>query len=335
MYGYYEYIDITPEHLLQKIDQIKIFEWILKEPVVFGNKYKSPFREDNNPKCYFVQREDNTILFIDFGDRTGATHRSCFRMVMDNYNPRLTLDQAIEVICDNFKLSKNRSDYKQIEPSKFITSDRYKTNIEYFVRDYEAKDRRFWNKFLISINDLQEDNVLAVRKFIKTNKKGKLSRHPTTLCYAIDFISHVKLYMPYEATRFITNCDQDDIGNIDNLPHWGEKLIITKSYKDHRVIRNVLNFHNVIWFMNEGCVPDEHILKNLLSRFNEIIIFFDNDFPGIKAAYKIYKIMHSLSPSSRIYIRYLPIELSYKDAGELVYKEGRIDTYNLLNKILK
>lgn len=337
MYGYYEHIDITPEQLLQKIDQVKIFEWILKQPVIFGNKYRSPFREDNEPKCFFTQREDNTILFIDFGDRTGRTHRSCFRMVMDSYNPTLTLTEAIEVICERFNLSKNSSDYPVIQQFDKLATVRSKTRIDYIARDFEPRDRKYWNKFLISLSDLEEDNVLAAKKFTKINKKGVLSMYPPTICYAIDFIAHVKLYMPYNPElKFITNCDEDDIGNIDNLSHFGDRLIIGKSYKDHRVVRNILNFHDVIWFMNEGCIPSEHILKNLLSRFENIIIFFDNDFTGFRTAYKLYRVLTSLSSKSKVFIRYIPISLKpIKDAGEFVSKEGRKDTFNLLNKILK
>jgi len=335
MYGYYEHSDITPEHLLQVVDQTKIFEWVIGEPVVIGNLYKSPFREDHRPKCFFTQREDGIILFVDFGDRTGSTHRSCFKMVMDNYNPRLNLTQALNLICNKFELSRDSTDYKPIEYAK-IKGKSYETVIEYIARDYESKDRKYWNTFLISIDNLKEDNVLAVSKFTKSNNKGVFSRHPSNICYAIDFISRVKIYMPKDSMKFVTNCNENDIGNIDNLPHWGDRLIITKSYKDHRVIRNVLGFHNVIWLMNEGCEPDEYILKNLLSRFKEVIIFFDNDYPGFRAAYKLYKTLISFSPSHKIFIRYIPIQYKpIKDAGEFVAKEGRQDTLRLLTKILK
>ena len=334
MYGYYEHTNITPEQLLQKVDQAKVFEWILGRPVIFGEYYKSPFRENPRARCYFLEREDGTILFIDFGDAR-ATHRSCLRMVMDSQTPPLNLSQAIEAICVQFGLSKNSADYKPMKQFVVEENVKSKTTIKYLSKPFDKRDIKYWNQFLITTENLIEDNVFSVRKYTKLNKKGVYTKYVNGLCYSIDFLVHVKLYMPYDKMRFITNCDEDDVGNIDNLSHWGEKLIVSKSYKDHRVIRNVLDFHDVIWLMNEGCSPNDYILKNLLSRFENIIIFFDNDIPGLRAGYKLRNKLLSLSPSHKIYIRYIPIQLPYKDAGELVSKEGRADTHKLLTKILK
>ncbi len=334
MYGYNEHIDITPEQILQKVDQIKIFELVLKLPVVIGNRYYSPFREDKIPKCFFTQREDGIILFVDFGDRKRTTHRSCFKMIMDSYEPSLNLSQAIEVICEHFSISKNSTDYKPVGEFPKPQTIKNRTSILYTPKPYESKDKRYWNSFITSIDNLEEDGVFSVKKFTIINNKGIFTKHPISLCYAIDFLIHVKLYMPHDSLRFISNCDENDIGNVNNLSSTGDYLIVTKSYKDHRVIRNALNVKDVIWLMNEGCVPDEYILLNLLSRFTTIILFFDNDIPGFKAAYKLSNILNSLSPQSNIKIRYIPIKYNYKDAGELVKREGRQDTVKLLNNIL-
>src|SRR3954465_13973869 len=102
MYGYEEYLDITPEHLLQKIDQEDIFEFVLQEPFSFSTRYRSPFRQHSKDigTCRFDQREDGTILFVDFGEAPGKTHRSCFKMVMDKESTNLT--GAMRIICKKF-----------------------------------------------------------------------------------------------------------------------------------------------------------------------------------------------------------------------------------------
>lgn len=337
MYGYYEYANITPEQLLQKVDQTKIFEFVLKQPVNFENRYISPFRKDKNPGCFFTQREDGIILFVDFADRSGHTHRSCFRMVMDNYNPVLTVPEAVNLICSHFKISKNSEDYAPVEKT-YSTEDKEsseETIITFIKKPYDKYDKRYWSQFLISIDDLKEDNVYSIYKATKVNKKGRNVIVPYGLSYALDFLNHVKLYMPNNNPKFkwITNCTENDIGNIDNLPFKSKRLIITKSYKDHRVIRN-LTTHNVIWLQNEGCVPDEDILLMLLSRFEEITIFFDNDYTGIKQGYKLVKILRELSKGSNdVNMTYLPISCKHKDMGEYVSKEGRQDTLKILKQI--
>lgn len=337
MYGYYEYTDITPEQLLQKIDQVKIFEFVLKQPVDLNKKYLSPFREDRVPKCFFTTREDGIILFIDFGDRAGRTHRSCFRMVMDSHEPSISLTEAINIICSHFKLSKNSQDYKPIDKLLYtvVESEPQETIINYTSKEFTKKDKKYWSQFLITIDQLKEDNVYAVEKFTKINQKGRFSNRPYNVCYALDFIHHVKIYQPLNNKdyKWLNNCDENDIGNIDNLPHTADKLIISKSYKDHRVIRNLTN-SNVVWFQNEGCVPDEHILTMLLYRFHEIVIFYDNDYTGIKQAYKIVNILKKLSKGKNIVrMIYLPIDSKYKDIAEFVSKEGRQDTLKILKQI--
>ena len=62
-------------------------------------------------------------------------------------------------------------------------------------------------------------------------------------------------------------------------------IVITKSYKDARVLRNY-NI-NAIWFQNEGMLPSTEILVEILNKNNKIIIWYDNDNAGKIASEKI------------------------------------------------
>src|SRR4029077_4179226 len=98
---------------------------------------------------------------------------------------------------------------------------------------------------------------------------------------------------------------ENDVGNYNNLPPEGELLIITKSYKDHRVLRNV-GYNNVIWFQNEGCIPDRWILNNLVRRFKRIIVLFDSDYSGTMAAIKLCNILNVIRGEASV-MRQLPL----------------------------
>lgn len=333
MYGYAEYLDITPEQVLQKVSQEKIFEYILQQPFSFDLRYTSPTRNDKRPNCRFTEREDGTILFLDFGDRFGKTHRTCFSLLAEKEN--ISIETAIKIICGHFKLSTNSTDYSPIITNSFVSSidDGSDTEILYERKDYDRYDITFWSQFLIKTNELREDNVFSTSKFrIKNSKKNvviNVFRH----CYVIDFKDKKKIYQPYSSKyKWISNCDENVIGNFDNLPPSGDRLIIQKSYKDHRVLRNLIPTLNVIWFQNEGCVPDLEILTNLLSRFRQIVIFYDNDFKGIQAAYKLTCILNNIRKDSTI-MKYLPIRCEWKDPAKYVSKEGRRDTIKILNKL--
>lgn len=337
MYGYVEYNEITPEQLLQKVSQEQIFEFVLKQSFKYGaNQYISPFREDTRPGCRFEPRPDGTIVFVDFGERaTGKTHRSCFAMVMEMYN--VSLSGAVDIICEHFGLSKNSSDYKPIiKTTEYIKQDNpSSTIITYDKIPYAKRDILHWSQFIIRPEHLLEDNVFATNKFYIQGASGK--RRTIQVyghCYAIDFIDTVKIYQPYsEKYKWITNCDEDDIGNFDNLPATADELVITKSYKDHRVLRNLEQGYNVIWFQNEGCVPSEHILRNILSRFKLITLFFDNDLAGRKAAKKLMDILNHMRLGSTRSL-YLPRrKYQWKDPGQFVAKEGRKDLITTLKSI--
>jgi hypothetical protein len=343
MYGYEDHVDITPEQLLQKITQEQIFEFVLEEPFDWSARYISPFRIDRKPGCRFEQRDDGTILFVDFGERylTGRTHRSCFRMVIDKFNA--TLQTSIKIICKAFNLSMNSEDYSKsiittaTYSKQTSTSTHSETHIDFTPKEFNRYDTLHWSQFLIKTDHLKEDNVYSVFRFSKKNQKGFSTFTPYRYCYAIDFIDAVKIYQPYNTNyKWITNCNEDHIGNIDNLPAIGDELVIQKSYKDHRVLRNLLLDFNVIWFGNEGVVPSMEILVNLSQRFKLITIFFDNDMAGTLAAMKLVEIFNSIRPNSARMVHlpnFISRKLTHKDPSQFIHKEGRLDLIEVLKQI--
>lgn len=334
MYGYEEHIDLAPEQILQKIPQQKVFEWILKEPFNFKTRYKSPFREHSKGvgTCRFEEREDGTILFVDFGDI--ITHRSCFNMVQDAYKG-VSMHTAIKLICEHFKISTNSSDYEPIKVTEsYIKGNNEHASITYNKSPITKREIIYCSQFLIKTDNLFEDSVFPTQKFyIQHPDKPRKTFNLFSLAFAIDFIDAVKIYQPYSKThRFITNFTQDHIGNIDNLPATGEELVIAKSWKDHRVIRNLLDDKPTIYLHNEGCIPSDYILDNLLSRFKLITIFYDNDATGIRAARDLAYILNMKRIASTRTV-HIPLKLGYKDPAETVSKEGRKDTVEIFKNI--
>lgn len=348
MYGYEEYIELTPEQILQKITQENIFDFILQrhgQKYHRDDRYFSPFRKDARPDCRFEERPDGTLLFVDFGEKhKTSTHRSCFRMVADEFN--VSISGAIRIICNEFSLSTNINDYASTYNNNTYSSSNseleekegVETDINYRPKPISKLDIIYWSGFIIKPIHLIEDNVFVTNRFT-VKKPGEVLKviNVYKYCYVIDFIHHKKIYQPYsEKYRFITNCNENDIGNIDSLPATGDELIIQKAYKDHRVLRNIDNTLNVIWFQNEGCVPDIYILKNLTERFKLITIFFDSDEQGILAALKISSILEQLRQGcSRIV--HMPVfisrQLTHKDPSEFVNKEGKADLVIALKQI--
>lgn len=335
MYGYDKVPEITPNEILQKITQEQIFEFILGKDFSYDKRYNSPFRKDDSPGCKFTVAKDGTIFFTDFAEVKGKTHRICWRMVMDYYN--VSLSGAINILISKFNLSDDAKDYKEVEEKnlKYLKStleEKIRTPITYDKKAYDKRDVQYWSQFIITPRELLSDEVYSTDRIYVKGKVIKLC----TPCYAIDFLHAVKLYQPYSIKyKWLCNTDQDDIGNIDNLPPTGEELVVAKSYKDHRVLRNNAVPY-VIWLGSEAYIPSLHILQNLASRFRLITIFFDNDFKGIEYAMKLYEILSQIREGC-VRMIHLPVlvsrKMTWKDPAEFISKEGRQDLITVLKQI--
>lgn len=338
MYGYENFFDILPDQLLQKITAEEIFEWVFEQDINTTHRYISPFRDDNSPNCRFQERFDGTLLFIDFGEEPGKTHRTCWRAVMDKH--KCSLPIALKMICNQFGLSQNPIDYVPIKAEKPQQEQQiqvYPTLISWDGRAIEKRDKLFWSKFIITPQDLQDDRTGIVERIHIDSSKGRRSFSPMSICYAFDLGHHVKLYQPYNDPKYkwISNCDQNDIGNLGNIPIVGEELIISKAYKDHRVLRNIgFGLNAVVWTQNEGCIPHAKILLDLTQRFKLITIFYDNDQPGREASEKLKAAFLEVNPMANVRCIWLPVrQFPHKDPSDFVSKEGRADTQEVLKYI--
>lgn len=327
MYGYEEYFDLSPEHVLQKVTQEQIFSIFFSEIITDCKIYTNPLREDKNPGCYFEYYND-ALLFIDFRDKR-CTHRSCFRMVMDKY--KTNLRGALRFICNHFGLSYSSTDYQEVKIAvDYEKSIKDPLIINYKNKQFTKQDKKFWSQYLIYPEHLIEDNVDSVSSYSYRNKIVDIYG----LCYAYNFPNgKVKIYQPYADPKFkwFTNCTNDDVGNIQNISDRStSSLVITKAYKDNRVIRNA-DLKECVWFQNEGQVPSDKINIDLITRFPHIYFFFDNDLAGIEAADKLVTIYNNYKQGCASAI-HLPENCPWKDPSDFQKKEGREDLIKFMKE---
>jgi len=320
------------------IDKNKILEYVSEEQIfklVFGyepTEYQyttSPFRVDNSPGCWFQYSLKGELRFVDFANTEiingiKMSNIDCFDAVQVYYklgNFYKTLEFIKEKLIDG----------KNIEHNIRVVKPRVeKKSVEIYieVRNFDSRDKRFWNRYGISKQNLIDDNVFAVKKFNLLNtRKGNILKRVYDPCYSYSNFKNnrKKLYRPFKKGRgrFITNCKADDIGELDSLVAYGKQLVISKSYKDCRVLRNE-NLDSV-WFQNEGMVPSNEILISLCKRFSNVVVFFDNDEAGIQASIKITNIINKFFPGKARNL-YLPerlnLERNISDPADMYYKMG-------------
>lgn len=326
---------IDKEEILKYVSERDIFELVFRFKPQEYDYVKSPFRKDRNPGCWFHIAPNGKWRFVDFGnsDKIGKVSMGnidCFDAVQVYFK----LNNLYETLCFIKKHLIDGKDLPEREKVEIAVSVEQKTDILFTPRNYLIEDKQFWfDRYQISKQNLIDDRVFPVIQFkVLNGKYGDYSVNTKSISYCYtDFDSgHKKIYRPYETKRFLTNCDQNDIGGIKFLSNSDKKLIITKSYKDYRVLKN--QGLNVIWFQNEGMYPNLDILLPLCNRFDEIVIFFDNDESGIKASDKLVAIINSFFQNKARSIHF-PINLlseKISDPSDFIEKKGRQNLLSFL-----
>lgn len=258
--------------------------------IVFGfipdtNRYYcSPVRQDRNPGCYFKNFKGK-LYFIDFTENSPV--KDCFSMIQQKFNLK-TYDDAVayayELMVEGV-LKKLKKDTKEGIPSR-KRNDSMQCTIAFLPRDWNVLDKKYWQQYGISLQGLEQDGVFPVKRYLISYLVESTIVDLNELCYAYTRFrdNRIKLYFPLRKgrNRFLGNCKKNDIGCV-GTDNGSDRVVITKSYKDAKVLCNLLN-EQVLWVQNEGILPDiETILESTRNR--RIHLLFDNDNAG-KAASK-------------------------------------------------
>lgn len=330
MYGYNEILSLDPEEILQEVTQEQIFGIFLKQPIIIGKgaaKYTAPYRNDSIPDCYFVEHEGK-LFFVDFA--SSPPSYNCFSFIQKCAKLK-DLGEAQRYIIKvlglkgNVKITKEETS----KPILKLKQPKKQKKILYLTRPFDIRDKNFWSQYGISSENLKDDKVIPIQVYQSTSRENvPFTIRAFDIMYAYtDFKNdRIKIYRPYgtKESKWFTNCTQNDIGGINYVDFKVKDLIITKSYKDYRVIKNL--GINTVWFQNEGMIPSPTILKSLCKNFKRIIIWFDNDEPGKLAAKIVANHIQTLCPNVLVICIHLDEELleeGIKDPSDLYSKKGK------------
>jgi len=276
---------ISIDEVFSYITQEEIFEAQLGYCPKEDEKYFSPYRKDNNPGCFFSYNDNGYLYLFDFPKRGQYKYNihlmntncfNCVQLVQGIPN----FQDALKYIYYNFCTGKKRRVNKTTTRKRKVS----RSKILPLFRKFDNRDKIFWKRLDISSDQLKQDNYLPVShyKIIKEDNIHLFDvRREVVYCDNSFTSGNKKIYFPYRRKeRFFTNCTENDIGFFQYLPDTGKKLIVTKAYKDARILRN--SGLEATYLSNEGCFPD--LMEDLALRFEEIIVLFDNDIAGLMAS---------------------------------------------------
>ena len=305
--------------ILDKIRDIDIFSYYCPKFKKLGVKFCSDLREDNTPSVSIVNWQGK-LLYKDFGHPEHTF--DCFSYVMHKFS--CSFYDALRLIDYDFNL--NLSSYKDtigFSMGRMASRTSMKQESKKLViikkksREWMKKDAEFWSQYLISKKTLTIFDVSPISYYwINAN------RFSCDLSYAYRIGNKYKIYSPYEDIKWISNTTKKHIQGYSQLPKEGSLCVITSSLKDVMCLYEI--GISAIALQSEMQMPEESLIQELQGRFDEVVVFYDNDFanPNNPGQAMANKIIEKYFPMSNIVI---PSKFGTKDLSDYIAKYKSLD----------
>jgi DNA primase len=317
---------ITKDFLLSKNSEETYMSTYLGIPVKRGLQI-SPLRRDKKPTAGFYRNKKGELIFHDFGI---GFNENFIGVVM--YLNHCTYQRALNIIAEDFgyiERSKNR------EPVKLkITTEKIEeksdTLIQIEKQNFTPAELKWWESFGITERTLKKFNVHSCKSLFLN---GSYFKSSTDRSFIFGYYGGKKngselwrIYFPLNRSfRFISNWGKNLIQGAKQLPLNGDLLVITKSMKDCMVLYEM--GISAIAPCSEVLFLSDAQLDRLKQRFKKIIVFYDNDLPGIAGMNRIKKAHPELS------YFFIPRRFEAKDVSDFVKKYGIKKTKEYIKQI--
>ena len=320
---------LSKANILDKVNQYDIFKCYCTPFTVLNKSFKSELREDKRPTCS-IGKYRNNLLYKDF---TEVGTLNCFDYMMKKYN--ITFIEALQKVNIDFsvglesfiyvgdfhKMSPYKTDFNIKNVAEFVSS------IRVCVRNWNIQDKAFWNgKYYLTSTILRQFEIYPLSGFYINGAYTECGSAVYGYYFgrSIDGQELWKIYQPYadKDSKWRTNCTDNIIQGLKQLPETGELLLITKSLKDV-VVLNSCQF-SAIAPQAESNNINPLLIESLKKRFKTVLLLYDNDNPGIKASEKISQ-EHDLKTI------FMPD--TSKDASDFIELYGREMLINYLNSL--
>lgn len=308
---------ITKELILSKFSEEQLMEYYLHLPVKKG-LFRSPLRRDKCPTCSFYRNNSGTLIFKDFA--TGQ-HLNVFDIVQEIF--KCDYHQSLRIIANDMGIVEDKVLHKnpgKINENSVRIKDKEMSKIQVEIQDFTPLELKWWGKYGITLDILKKFRVYSCKHvFLNGNLFAKSQQHCPIFGYYGSKYQGKELWRCYfpkrTSFRFITNWPSKKIQGYDQLLKSGKLLVITKSMKD------CLSMYScgitAIAPCSENLFVSDNVLEDLKKRFKYIVVFYDNDLPGISNMRKIQKDHPELN------FFFIPRHYEAKDFSDFYAKYGR------------
>ena len=282
---------ITKKFLLDKNTAEAYFEFYLGVPVKKG-LFCSPsvIRVDHKPTCSFYKNSKGDLIYKDFAGISG----DFVTIVMEIF--KVSYYKALNIIANDFgyvKLENYVTNIPKLVYTGSVLTETNKAKIQVEIKDFSEKELAWWGSFGISLNTLKKFKVFSIKHIFLNNNYFDSSKESSPVYGYYGGLDSIKdelwrLYMPTKkAYRFMSNWSGRHWHGSKQLPSSGTHCVLIKSMKDLMLLYE----HGItsIAPTSENILMTETQLNKVSERYNNIIVFFDNDLPGVRGAHKYKK----------------------------------------------
>ena len=301
---------LSKDWIISKIPEEAIFNFY--GLTIQDGKFCSPLRADNRPTCNFYRDNKNMLIYRDW-----ATNHHFDAIGFVKWKYKISYGQALSRIYDDLINTHNPG--KQSGHGATVRIVKKKASkIRIKRRPFNRRDIHYWTGFGISEQVLNIFNVSAIQRAWVNNESVYLYNQ-SDVCYAYRFGAFkYKLYFPMrEDYRFLSSSSA--VQGWKQLPEKGEWVVITKSLKDVMLLYTY--GIPAIALSTESQVPSNELITKLKERFDNIVMFYDNDERGISSMQKA---------KVNLPCMWIPKRYEVKDITDYYSKYGRAATYELI-----
>lgn len=275
---------ISKKDILNKIRPEEIFSTFVRNPAP-SKVYKVPWRTDNKESLTFFYADNNEMMYFDQAYKECG---DCISFYSKIYN--ISRKQAMIEIYNNYRLRDIKDiDYKSIKKEDKPKGIEGKLSWKYSEPDSKKylDAIEYFESFGISKKTLDYFNVKPIDFYciddimIKPDNFSVVYEYEGNRCKIYTPLSPNKKY------KFLDGIKGEYYQGYNKLPQTGDLVFITSSYKDVMVLYE-LGYY-AIAPKSEVVKINEDIINDLKSRFENVILFYDNDDAGLHAAEKLKK----------------------------------------------
>lgn len=326
MYNTKGYEILNIENILKKVTEYDIFKYYIEEFDIPGKKFCSEIRVDKRPSCSVKIMSTGKAVYRDWA--TGEKY-DCFKYLQQKYG--LTLYECLKVISNDFNLGLHSGEVEKDKTMRMIgehlrAQPKYTdTKIRIVSIPFTIPGKSYWDSYGVDKGILDLYRVKQISHYYINISLITIPKREVAFSYAFGNYKY-KILRPFNKEwKWITNASASTIQGYEQLPDYGDTLFMTKSLKDVMVLSS-LGF-NAIAPQSENTVVSLDAVAKLQQLWNKIIIYYDNDPPGITAA-KLHSELYK--------IRYIHNALNHpKDASDYYLKYGRENLKNMILKLVE